>query len=65
MTNSPCYKCDTRNATCRIGCTGYKEWERLHLEEKEKIRKAEREARRFGAHDFDMFEKSGRKQRWK
>ena len=65
MTVSPCYHCDKRTTFCRIGCDEYADWQDLHFAENEKIRKAERDALVLGTHDFDMFEKSGRKQRWK
>ncbi len=64
MTNSPCYKCDKRTAICRIGCGDFKQWQDLHHAEKEKIIEAEK-MYYLGTHDFDMLEKSGRKQRWK
>ena len=65
MTKAPCYHCDKRSGTCRIGCAEYKDWQTLHIEEKIKINKSERDSYCIGRHDFDMFEKSGRKQRWK
>ncbi len=65
MTASPCYKCNKRTITCRKECADFKRWEQIHLEEKEKIIQAEKDAYYLGKHDFDMFEKLGRKQRWK
>jgi hypothetical protein len=36
MSNSPCYKCECRSCGCHANCGDYQEWQKKHLEEKER-----------------------------
>ena len=42
-TPSPCFDCKDRNESCRPKCAKWKEYEKAHREEKDKIYKNKRE----------------------
>lgn len=42
-TNSPCKGCDGHSETCRSACEKWKEWEKVHAQERAAINKKKHE----------------------